>query len=351
MIMKTRPSAERRGFAFVWFLAVLAIGVFGQNRPPVPIHIEKSFPSEELAEKGIYLLEAIHMAQAPNGDFYVSNTKDGQILHFDANGRFIRRFGTKGKGPYEILAPQNILLKKDAIIVQDIGNRKLAYFDAQGKLFKYWPLSKQYDAMIVDEEKGSIYATPMDLLPGNKLIEVLDLEGRHRAAFGEPQDFTRRTAEANAGVLALTDQHDIVFGFQFLPMLRKYSQQGNLLSEHKIHYSRLVENEKKNRRAFAASDADMHPPSLSYILNDLRIWQGRIFVLNCSPYVEILELDEKGFVKSTYQSREQPDYFSMSFLVREIDRRLNFLVLQRLPDNVIDIYGRKSDERDPASAR
>jgi len=45
------------------------------------------------------------MAQAPNGDFYVSNTKDGQsYISMRMADSYVD--SDQGKGPYEILAPK-----------------------------------------------------------------------------------------------------------------------------------------------------------------------------------------------------------------------------------------------------
>jgi len=76
--------------------------------------------------------------------------------------------------------------------------------------------------MIVDEEKGSIYATPMDSCGISSLRFSIGRE-TSSGLRGTP-GFHASDREANAGVLALTDQHDSYSDFN-PPMLRKYSQQ------------------------------------------------------------------------------------------------------------------------------
>jgi hypothetical protein len=281
------------------------------------------------------------MIQEPSGNLIISNTKEGQILCFNEKGHFLNKFGAKGRGPNEILAPRKILLTKDQIIIQDIGNSKLAYFDKSGKLIKNVKLPKTYDAMIIDNEKKLIYATHMNLFPGEKLIDILNLEGELISSFGELLDYKNRTTTANEGNLALTDNHEIVFAFRFFSIVRKYSSQGVLLAEHKINYGRQINNEKKNRQSFKASMADNHSPSLFAVIDAMRIRGNHIFVLNSFPFLEILELDDKCSIKDIYQYNEQKDYFAISFSVAGSGSEVHFNVLQVMPDNVVNVFCQK----------
>jgi len=88
----------------------------------------------------------------PEGNIIVLDNKDLCIKIFNAEGKFIRRFGRKGQGPGEIQSPMGMMLsKKNDIVIMDNGNNRLSFFNKDGTCIKSIKLSK-----------GNIYTPVMD---------------------------------------------------------------------------------------------------------------------------------------------------------------------------------------------
>ena len=61
-----------------------------------------------------------------------------KILIFDRKGKFIRKFGQKGKGPGEMTVIENVIAfqDEDFLMVQDMSSRKVIKFSMEGKLIE-----------------------------------------------------------------------------------------------------------------------------------------------------------------------------------------------------------------------
>jgi hypothetical protein len=93
-------------------------------------------------------------------NIYALDMKEIKVKVFDKNGRFLRSFGKKGKGPGEIETPIRMEMTRDGkIVIDDMGNNKLIVFGLDGTCIKelstgkYWALIRfKFDS------KGNIYA-------------------------------------------------------------------------------------------------------------------------------------------------------------------------------------------------
>jgi 6-bladed beta-propeller len=93
-------------------------------------------------------------------NIYALDMKETKIKVFDKNGKFLRSFGKKGKGPGEIETPIRMEMTRDGkIVVDDMGNNKLTFFGLDGNCVKELPTGK-YWALIrfKFDSKGNIYA-------------------------------------------------------------------------------------------------------------------------------------------------------------------------------------------------
>jgi 6-bladed beta-propeller len=94
------------------------------------------------------------------GNIYTLDMKEIKIKVFDKNGKFLRSFGKKGKGPGEIETPIRMEMTRDGkIVIDDMGNNKLIFFGPDGSCIKelttgkYWALIR-----FKLDSKGNIYA-------------------------------------------------------------------------------------------------------------------------------------------------------------------------------------------------
>lgn len=75
------------------------------------------------------------IAFLPNGEFLVADGyKNGRVVRFSKDGKYISEFGKKGTGPGEFAQVHAIAIDgKGRIFVSDRGNRRIQVFDPSGK--------------------------------------------------------------------------------------------------------------------------------------------------------------------------------------------------------------------------
>ncbi len=80
-----------------------------------------------------------NVAVGPNGDVYISDTMNGRIQIFDADGTFISMFGKPGDGPGDFARPKGVALDSDGHIwVADADQNRVKVFDREGRLCAYF---------------------------------------------------------------------------------------------------------------------------------------------------------------------------------------------------------------------
>lgn len=96
-----------------------------------------------LEEKWSYSNEFLNLKAAYIKDnlCYLVDRTDKSVIILE-DGKFVKRFGRKGKGPGEFIGPGNILVSESEIIVFDINRSEILYFDLNGnfKIAKTLPL-------------------------------------------------------------------------------------------------------------------------------------------------------------------------------------------------------------------
>jgi hypothetical protein len=100
-----------------------------------------------------------------NGAVYAADARDMRILAFDAEGRHLRTFGTKGAGPGEFRAIDDIALIGDTLFVLDGTQRRLTLFSVDGKHIstRPWPGSLRQARLI--SGGGSFFARATTISP------------------------------------------------------------------------------------------------------------------------------------------------------------------------------------------
>lgn len=80
------------------------------------------------------------VAVLPDGSFFISDGyKNTRVIHFSADGRFIREWGAKGSSEGQFNLPHGIALDTQGrIIVCDRENERLQLFDTQGTFIAAW---------------------------------------------------------------------------------------------------------------------------------------------------------------------------------------------------------------------
>lgn len=72
------------------------------------------------------------IAVSPNGQLYVVDGENAQVVVFDTGRRVLHRFGGRGSGPGELLRPRSISLSADSVWVTDAGRDQIELYTADG---------------------------------------------------------------------------------------------------------------------------------------------------------------------------------------------------------------------------
>ena len=94
------------------------------------------------------------MAITPTGEVFITDESNYRVVHFDRDGKFIKAWGTKGKGPGEFNIPHAIGIdSKGLIYVADRGNSRIQVFNQSGNFIDQWPnLIVPFDLWITSED-------------------------------------------------------------------------------------------------------------------------------------------------------------------------------------------------------
>ena len=77
---------------------------------------------------------------AANGDIFVTDGQfNSRVVHFAADGKFIKAWGTKGTGPGQFMIPHSIAMDSNGrLFVADRDNGRIQIFDREGKFLEQW---------------------------------------------------------------------------------------------------------------------------------------------------------------------------------------------------------------------
>ncbi|HVN17032.1 MAG TPA: flippase activity-associated protein Agl23 [Anaerolineales bacterium] len=135
------------------------------------------------------------LAFAPDGTFYVADSLNHRILHFDATGKLLGQWGSffdgsKATAPLGTFnEPWGIAVGNDgSVYVADTWNHRIEKFTADGKPIKAWGLFGQADTPdafygprgIAVDNRGRVYVTDT----GNKRVVIFDTDGNFITQFG-----------------------------------------------------------------------------------------------------------------------------------------------------------------------
>jgi hypothetical protein len=76
---------------------------------------------------------------------YILDEQAGNIKVFDSSGNFVKSIGRKGQGPGEFGLPISLSLTQQGhIFVNDLGQRKIHYFDREGNYLKEFSIADKF---------------------------------------------------------------------------------------------------------------------------------------------------------------------------------------------------------------
>jgi len=99
------------------------------------------------------------------GYIYIVDSGNHRVQKFDINGRFILKFGSKGKYEGQLSNPTDVVFRKGMLYVTDTGNRRIACYDDSGnfienlfikELLSPRGISRLDDTLMISDEKSGL---------------------------------------------------------------------------------------------------------------------------------------------------------------------------------------------------
>jgi len=310
--------------------------------PPgsIELKMEREFPAEKEEAQDLYLAKPEALAVDIDGSVYVADIQADTVYKFDRNGDFVFKFGRPGQGPGDLSAPMRIFIEDDHIVVLEAKNRRLQYFGKDGKPWN--KIIKITHSQPNAFQSGLIYGTPMVQGKSEKeyLIEISSEEGRLINKFGDPIWFKFDAYILNNTRLFPGKEKTISVVFKHLPIIRKYRETGELISERRLEYEMSKEKERYNKEM----NANRPNTGGAYIeiVHQADMTENGLFLYDyVPPRIWIRQADEDGAVKATYWAHVGDKYSETAFKVRRENGAFRFYVLESSPEAKVQIFGIK----------
>lgn len=287
----------------------------------------------------------IRMTDDSSGNIYVTDAERKAVLKFDSSGHYLGQFGQKGKSRERLSLPQNILLTKDNILVHDLKAGRIQCFDLEGNFIKSTKVYKNKIHDMAVNEDGLLFIARTLSDEDSSLIDAFSPDGISRYSFGE-LIFGHFSAYGihplNSRKLALTERDELLVAFSYFPVVRKYSQKGELLAEYKIANGIMEAKEKLNLKLLGRSRRTKFHRAYAQAMIAIKVFEGKVYLLGNYPRLEILEIDETGKIERTYWTEYDVLYKPKDFIVQRAGGQIRFYILLTEPDAVVDVFIKKT---------
>lgn len=285
----------------------------------------KRFPTTNDEKKGYYLNYPLDICIS-NKNIFIVDHGLSKVITLSSNLEYISEFGRRGQGPGEFSRASEIGASDSGkLYVVDSG--RIQIFDSNGKFLRLF----------------KIFSTPHDILIKNKniyanciygfyekeekpLIIQYDANGKINQSFGDRINKKNHFSFDSRAYLSQKN-NTILAAFKHYPIIKIYSDDGNLKRNIRIKFQILEKLEKYN------NDEDFTNPSpgiinLPRLIAGIDCYRDRIFILLHLPRIEILELDMEGKIYNVYYSQIYEDIIDYrGFETLLTNGVLSFLIL------------------------
>ena len=168
---------------------------------------------------------------ADNGDLYLVDGVNNQIIVLDTAGRQKLLFGSSGEGPGEFNHPLGIHISAEGhVFIADSGNRRVQVFDEEGHFLYLFDVGTGSDRkpadpadVLASNYKGRVYVSDND----NHKIKVFNRQGRFQFEWGQ---FGEEAGEFRyPGILAINAHNELFVVDVLNTRVQKFDPQGNFL--------------------------------------------------------------------------------------------------------------------------
>lgn len=292
-----------------------------------PIEIENIELLVDFNESGP--VRPVSIETLPENEIAVLDAKLNEVLVFDDEGSYQRRFGGEGKGPGEFQRPRYLTQSQNYVNVVDAELRRIVQFDYSGDFVQSYRYKENpFSSTPTVKEEDTYYAGSMGKV--GSLVKLTDLENDTTEYFGEAmgKEYTSGPLEEDRQALAsgeippmynnqVTMHFDGDYLYVFLDAhsrLQKYTPDGKLLWEVAIDldvndaiFEDTIEKAKEAPTGVV--------PSFKYITN-MKVVNGETFLL-WSPFEgyprKMVRVNQDGNIAAIYQIPEdKPTYFDFA---------------------------------------
>ncbi len=212
------------------------------------------------------------IAFTKGGSFFATGlgNKAGHCVYkFDKNGKLIKKFGQKGKGPGDFYAPGNlsILDNKYLVIAEYATSRRISIFDLNGNFVKIirtkWPV---FDVADLKGDKIAILTIQGKENKGKSVNSSFSVCLRNIKTGAEKKIRTYSEAEIMSPIaprsfygkvcMEGTKGGNLILGFSSQNSIEILSSNGKVFSNINLGYKRREVNEKE-KRAFCKNIEEM----------------------------------------------------------------------------------------------
>jgi len=308
--------------------------------PENAVELEKIFtiPSS-------HFREVQKITQDSSGNIYVSDSSTSAVFKFNPYGKLLNRIEGKGKG--KLLKPNLIFAAQDDLYIHDLEKEAIFCLDLEGNYINKLKISSLDDFTF--DPNGHLYVAPTVIDQNIPLVQVRSLKEHSIKSFGKPVSYRHSMGVLNSRTLAVDSQGELWVAFTYFPIVRKYSKQGDLISEFKIDNLIMKAKEqynlKKIGRGIAQSSQRM---GYMEVIKDIEAHGDKIYLLSYYPRLEITELKQNGEIGKTYWKEFLEVYKTKGFVIQEKEGELRFMVLRSdHPNYSVDVF--KEAEKDQLS--
>jgi len=165
-----------------------------------------------------------------NQSIYICDMHNHCIKVFNDKGVYLYTIGRKGQGPGDLYGPEYITLTNEGdILVNEGGNRRIQWFSSKGKS-KY--ILKQIDSIEwIAALPGNEFAAydHLKTFRHRKLISIMNKKGKVLREIGKYHDTTKSYISSERLHFAADGKGNIYAANQGTPVIRKYSNDGELI--------------------------------------------------------------------------------------------------------------------------
>lgn len=141
---------------------------------PTKLILKEDFKIGDSESEDEMIAQVTFFAVDENESIYALDWKANNIKVFDNNGKFVRTFAKQGQGPGEINLPSGLLItSENELLVEDSGNRRLAYFTLEGEFLRNVSIADKTSLTnLVMDNEGNVLGRQFIIEEGEMSFEI-----------------------------------------------------------------------------------------------------------------------------------------------------------------------------------